>query len=188
LVENSEYTIKNLMITGGEPLLYKDNPLFQKLIGLQHFETCEIETNGSLLTVEFIKNLSPRIKLNISPKLDRSWYIKDFNVDYNEIFPLIDLLETYTRHSFKFVNDPKYIEITKSFIKFAKIKANDIYMMPLTPNRKDHSPEEFLQLVKIASLETLKYCIQNGYNFVPRLHLYLFDDENEISLILFYWV
>jgi len=179
LVEISGYAIKNLMITGGEPLLYKDNPLFKKLIGLKHFDSCEIETNGSLLDVNFIKNLSPRIKLNISPKLDRDWYIKDFNVDYNSLFPLTELLETYTTYSFKFVNDPKYATITEVFIEMAKIKLNTIYMMPLTPNRKAHSPEEFSKLVKNASLETLRLCIKNGYNFVPRLHLYLFDNENE---------
>jgi len=88
-------------------------------------------------------------------------------------------LDAYSSHLFKFVNDPKYADVTKSFIKESKIPLNKIYMMPLTPNRKDHSPDEFSKLVKKASLETLRYCINNGYNFVPRLHLYLFDNENE---------
>src|SRR5210317_931289 len=54
---------RNLMITGGEPLLYKNNKLFQKLLICKYFETIEIETNGSLLDKDFIESLPQHVKL-----------------------------------------------------------------------------------------------------------------------------
>jgi len=171
--------IPNLMITGGEPLLYKNNPQFLRMIGNDHFNSIEIETNGSMLDAEFIMNLWTNVKLNISPKLDSNWYQSKYGVDYTNIHNVIMALETHENFIFKFVNDPKYADAVEAFIKNQELDPDEVYMMALTPGRKLYTKEHFDKLVKIASLETVRLCIDHGYNYTTRLHLYLWDDELE---------
>lgn len=171
---------RNLMITGGEPLLYKNNKMFQRLLNCEYFETIEIETNGSLVDKEFIESLPQNVKLNISPKLDITWYRDDSEGNYNDIITNLRYVKEHGNFIFKFVDDPIYAQMVEDFINRLDVDYRYVYVMPLTPNRKKaESNEAFLAEVKQASLKTLKYCVDNGYNFVPRLHLYLFDDENE---------
>jgi len=172
-------TCRNLMITGGEPFLYADNPLFNKLLRYSNFETIEIETNGSLITNDHLKNLPYNVKLNISPKLDEKWYTLGTK-NFHHMIVMRDAILSYKNSIFKFVDDPQYTKDVEDFIKQMNIPNNKIYMMPLTPIRSKYSDKrDFLDDVKISSLKTLRYCIEKGYTFVPRLHLYLFDNEEE---------
>ncbi len=172
--------IRNLIITGGEPLLYKNNPIFHKILQIDEFETIEIETNGSLIDEEFLSLLTSfdnnNIKLNISPKLNESWYLNNFNVTHLDLISNLNNIYNYYNYIFKFVDDDR--ELIEMFIAHG-VYYDKIYLMPLTPNRFQYEPDQFNKLVKQSSLRTLQYCLDNGYNFVPRLHLYLFDDETE---------
>lgn len=172
--------IPNLMITGGEPLLYKNNNMFLKMISSDKFDSIEIETNGSLLNSDFIKNLHPNVKLNISPKLNSTWYLDKYNVDYTSLYPIIAEIKRHNNYIFKFVNDPKYAGMVEAFINDQKLNLNKVYIMPLSPNRKSYSKSDFEKLIRKASLETVRLCIDKGYNYSTRLHLYLWDDEQEI--------
>lgn len=176
--------IKNLMITGGEPLLYKNNDLFKRLINLDHFNTVEIETNGALIDKDFISILPNNVKLNISPKFDLSWYTDEYDVTYHDIIKNLKYIYDHNNYIIKFVDDPKYHDVLFQFIEYSdvnhhRIPNNRIYIMPLTPNRKKHTKDVFMGKLKNASLDTLRLCMEHGFNFVPRLHLYLFDDEEE---------
>jgi len=180
ILKTADMTARNLMITGGEPLLYINNPLFRRLLTLPQFETIEIETNGSLLTEEFLYNLPINVKLNISPKLVTAWYISDYNVTHENIHAVRDQLIDHGNFILKFVDDVDHKESMETFIEDINIDVSKIYMMPLTPNRKRLAPDVFNTMLRTASLRTLSYCMKTGYNFVPRLHLYLFDDEDEV--------
>jgi len=171
---------RNLMITGGEPLLYKNNKMFHRLLNCDHFETIEIETNGSLIDKPFLDSLPSKVKLNISPKLDVTWYLPSSEGTYTSMLANLRHIKAYGNYIFKFVNDPVYQEVMESLINGMDIDYRKVYIMPLTPNRFEvKDPDEFAKQLKDASLVTLKYCVDNGYHFVPRLHLYLWDDENE---------
>ncbi len=172
--------VTNLMITGGEPFLYKDNPLFIMMLNDPAFKTIEIETNGSLLDSICIQTLPKKVKLNISPKLDSTWYLKDYGVDYTNIHNVLSDLIRHNNVLFKFVDDTRYFDKMTEFIEKLNVPKERIYIMPLTPSRAVYTREDFLIEVQKSNMKTIKFCLETGYNFSARLHLYLFDDEHEV--------
>jgi DNA repair photolyase len=62
-------------------------------------------------------------------------------------------------------------------IDVLQIPKRRVYILPLTPDENDENfRDKFIDIQRA----TLNYCIEHGYNFVPRLHIYmykLFDDK-----------
>lgn len=181
-----KYQIKNLMITGGEPFLYKHNPIFIQLIKYAFSQnwTVEIETNGSLLydlPPHLYKSILKNIQLNISPKLNISWYHdkNDFETLENRLKELFSLSIFKYPPILKFVNDPSLWQITEKMINTFKDKT-EIFLMPLTPDRNKYNDyNHFLYDYKKQALKTLNICMENGFTLSNRIHLYLFDNEKE---------
>jgi organic radical activating enzyme len=177
IVACNGYRIDNLMITGGEPTLYRNNPLFNYLILNSSFSTIEIETNGTDL-MNFPK--SPDVYLNISPKLDIKYY-KD-EEDYNKLIENIKFIRSDNYyHTLKFVDDDR--EQFFNFLEICEIPKEEyvtIRIMPKTKLRSEcDSKMEFLIELQKSSLNTLKFCMEYGFQFTPRNHLYLFNDCDE---------
>lgn len=179
-------TTTHLMITGGEPLLYWNNPLFQTLITNLPHSTIEIETNGTLFSKINLVNFKKHITFNISPKILSREYL-DLKEWENLEFSIESLYSKITNSSYghqytgvlKFIDIPEYRTQLLRFIDEIP-GPSKIYMMPLTPDRKKYNRDEFLEIYHKNSLETLKFCLDHKFIFTPRLQIYLFDTEDEI--------
>ena len=124
--EIKKYNCKNLVFTGGEPLLFQDNinSLFDnyKLWGYK----VDIETNGTILPkntdlYEFFYNVSPKLSNNGADSFE-----KRINSEAIEFF------RDYGKSIFKFVIKEKedWNEIKKDFIDKFNIPFKKIWLMP----------------------------------------------------------
>lgn len=178
-----DYKIDNLMITGGEPTLYYNNKIFKRFLGsLPGINTIEIETNGtySYEMIDIMSSSERPIYLNISPKLDQSWYL--FKEDFTNLpIKLESLLNQVPENliTFKFVDIPEKREIVETFIK--QINISEARMMPWTPDKKLMAVNDFSELYHMRCVDTLKYCMLNGHIYTPRIHIPLFSDETELE-------
>jgi 7-carboxy-7-deazaguanine synthase len=187
--------INNLMITGGEPLLYQEEILEfandcinNKII----FDNVNIETNGSILPESiFRKSEFPQPNLgqyyfahnllfSISPKI--GGLISGVNKD-----PLffIDNIKTLklSNHNFNFiikiVINPNNIEILNTIendinyniIKKLRDMDHNVYLMPLGATREDQIKN---------SPTVIDLCIKYGYEFSPRTHILIYDTKKGV--------
>jgi len=201
LINNDETKyITLLLITGGEPTLYMNNEkhLFEwrKIIYTWIYynedrinnAVIDIETNGSFEHYEQLPKLldipdsHKRLQVNISPKLFEVSFRKIKNVkSFDDIVEYYkDRLNRRNRNAwkfeylFKFVLDPynkENIKRIEKLIETLDIPRRRVYILPLTPdeNTKDFN-ERFIDIQK----KVLNYCIENGFTFIPRLHIYMY--------------
>ena len=201
LINNDETKhITLLLITGGEPTLYMKNDKYliewRKIINawINYNEdrinnaVIDIETNGSFEYYEQLPKLldipdsHKRLQVNISPKLFEVSFRKIKNVkNFDDIVGYYkDRLNRRNRNAwkfeylFKFVLDPynkKNIERIERLIETLDIPRRRVYILPLTPdvNTEDFN-EKFIDIQK----KVLNYCIENGFTFIPRLHIYMY--------------
>jgi len=196
----NKFEIRTILLTGGEPFLYKD--FISKLVNytdLKQITNIEIETNGTLLNNNddykmFNYCWGKIIQLNISPKLNPTYYknekikdIKDIIEVFvsNEVKSLKTIIEkTPTEIIWKFVHSK---EMEKDIINFIRSfnTMNHIYIMPLTPARANYTFEgNFISAFKTSCLETIDFCIKNGFTFSPREHIWLFNQTKRDEYIM----
>ncbi len=154
----------DIVFTGGEPLLHYQNPIL--IEALIHFKKHRItfETNSTTF-IDFEKYpIYKDITFAMSVKLENSGEPKQKRINHEAIKAIID----NTKESFfKFVLDKKLdndeiIEITKAY---PKIK---IYCMPMGATAKELSKND---------KTVANFCIKEGYNYVDRMHIRLWDNE-----------
>ncbi|MEO0275583.1 MAG: 7-carboxy-7-deazaguanine synthase QueE [candidate division WOR-3 bacterium] len=148
------FKAQNLVITGGEPLLWQKNllPLIKKIK-----KFIEVETNGTIIPLEeFDKYIH---QYNVSPKLSNSGEKKEkrFNAK---------VLRWFARNKksyFKYVID-KEIEIEEVIEQIEKIKINQerIYLMPCAQTK-----EELEEKSKIV----MNLCKKYKFNYSDRFHI-----------------
>jgi organic radical activating enzyme len=151
--------VRNIVVTGGEPLLQQAQLV--EFLSDQLFEDKEIEfeTNGSMPLLPAMKDLlkKRRVTFTISPKLADSG-----NRQYK--------VHLYPHSVLKFVYVSKKSEkLIDAFIQDSGIdtKKTKIYVMP-----EGTSVEAMSQKYK----NLLTYCEKRGYHFTPRLQIYLFGN------------
>lgn len=112
---------KRVVITGGEPLLQKDN--IDKLMDMLPDWIFEIETNGTIMPTE--KQLS-KIQFNCSPKLENS-----HNIKASRIKPDVLLALNKVNSNFKFVvMQPKELdEIEQDYLSLG-LDRHKVILMP----------------------------------------------------------
>ncbi len=146
---------KNLIITGGEPLLQKNSLI--ELISLikKHFTSIEIETNGTIRPDGLLKFGS---FFNVSPKLSNSGMEVEARLNKS-----LYSFAIYDKSIFKFVveSEEDIKEVFKIIEKFS-IKKDKVYLMPKSSSRK-----ELEEKAKTVLNLSLKY----GLNYSDRLHL-----------------
>ncbi len=159
-----EYSAKNIVITGGEPLLQKKE--INKLISHPYFKdyTFEIETNG---TIEPLDIQITNLQYNVSPKLSNS-----FNKVETRYKPSILQKFSLENSVFKFVitelNDIEEINKIREEVKIPKSK---VYLMP-----EAASDEELANKGKyIAEL-----AIAHNFNYSHRLHIQFYGDKRGV--------
>ena len=153
-------TYKRWTITGGEPLLQQ--AAINKLIKGFKPEYVEIETNGTVIpTMLLVENVN---QFNISPKEKR------FQTYKAKTDPF--LLNEIDNFIVKFVYSDKLSEkFIKNITKKYKIKNELVWVMPEGKTKKEQLKKE---------KEVWNFCLKNGYNFSPRLHVNLWGNKRKV--------
>jgi len=157
----------DIVITGGEPLLYWEDEQFQEL--LYHYITnnynITIETNGSL-DIDLLP-WHKNILFSVSVKLSNS--SEPLNKRVN-IKALTDIVNLSKENYLKFVIAKEFLPQAKKEIDHivSQIPKCDIYIMPLgdTTSKLDKN-----------SLEVVEFTLENGYIYSDRLHIRLWDNQ-----------
>ncbi len=153
--EIKKFPCKNLVITGGEPLIQQSEiiALLQKLKGYY----VEIETSGTLETYlnEYINHY------NCSPKLSNS-------KNPRTTLQNLPVEKTY----YKFVVDkPEDLEEIKNFLKKHKIPREKVFLMPQGIKKREIA-ERSKWLVEI--------CKKENFRFTPRLHINIWGNKRKV--------
>lgn len=156
------YPCKNLVITGGEPLI-QQNELHSLISLLDEQWNIEIETNGTILPTALEQH--KHIHYNVSQKLSHSGNSKEI-AENPESLAWFSMLP---RATFKFVvSSPADLAEIKSLQKQYKISAEKIILMPEgTTSEKLHK--------NAAGIIAL--CMEHGYRYSDRLHVHIWGNE-----------
>ncbi len=188
------YNIKTALITGGEPFIDSDflANLIQNITNHSGMRRVEIETNGSLITEKALLDILDSgaiIQLNVSPKLDASFYTSEKINDISEIIELFQQKNKIIRniqnvYRFSFSNIYKFVYSKKDEINISRfideVDLNGtIYIMPNTPDYTTYTDEfTFLQDFRESSYDSVDYCLRKGFIFSPRIHIWVFNNFN----------
>jgi len=179
---NAEETIKvvsnllpnykiDIVITGGEPLLYWKNKEFQKLLKyyILNNHQVTIETNASI-DIKLVEDYQKKILFSMSVKLSNSLETEKKRVNRNTIEEII----SKTNNSYlKFVVDKNSINTIENEIKdiIKNIKKPEVYLMPLGSTSKE---------IDINSHAVINMAIKNGFKYSDRLHIRIWDNKRGV--------
>ncbi|MVN91964.1 7-carboxy-7-deazaguanine synthase QueE [Mucilaginibacter aquatilis] len=164
----TDYNCKNLVITGGEPLVQQKSliSLLQLLRQTNPLYHIEYETNGTFIPLPEVDALSDQY--NVSVKLSNS------GVEYNErVVPeAISWFATSPKSNFKFVVDTNDdLNEVQQIITDHKISNEAVFLMP------QGSSVESLQQKQNWIVEL---CKQYNYNYSDRLHIHIWGAKRGI--------
>jgi 7-carboxy-7-deazaguanine synthase len=164
------YSCKNIVVTGGEPLLTKEIVTLTKNLKKNGFHIT-VETNGTI-----IKDVAADL-MSISPKLSHSEPIMNQEQleKYKKKRININVLKYYTKnynHQLKFVveKEKDFEEIEEILNQLGIHDKRDILIMSLASSRK----ELYNTQKKIVNL-----CIKKGYRYANRLQLQIWGKNKE---------
>lgn len=156
-----------VVFTGGEPMLYYGE-IRKALQYMDRDLTIQFETNGTIAKPKLTIEEKLRLFFVVSPKnipyslsvrgarLDRSWLEDQHNV------------------YFKFLaRTEEDVREIASFVEKHKIQRNRVYIMPLTPNFSSYSGSDRILSLTLVHRRIAKQALELGFNFSPRMHLYL---------------
>lgn len=159
---------RNLVITGGEPMLQQSELIELIRILKPGGWRIEIETNGTVILDEELLTMLDQI--NCSPKLTNSG---PDNALEKRIRPkALQKLANSPKTNFKFavVGFEDMREII-TLVNDYDISSSQVYLMPEGRTRKE-------QLARQNEIRSL--CREYGYNFSPRLHILMHDDKRGV--------
>jgi organic radical activating enzyme len=162
-LKNLEF-LPDIVITGGEPLLHYQNRVLleflEYFISLGHRIT--FETNATI-AIDFEKYpIYKEIIFSMSVKLENSGELESRRINHKAI----DSIVKNTKESFlKFVLKEKSDEIKEITKQYPNTL---IYCMPMGSTAKELAKND---------KAVANFCIQNGYNYVDRMHIRLWDNE-----------
>lgn len=161
---SNQYNIEYLLITGGEPQLYINQilELYNSLKGKMKFE---IETTGMMDWIDDLKN-NVNIHFDLSPKIG-SLFPKNIISEY-KIFSKKHPINFNLKFVVSENNFKKNILNIENFLEKYNVDKNKVYLMPLGTTREE--------MVKSSSF-ILEKSIELGYNFSPRLHIFIYDNK-----------
>jgi len=155
LEEIKKYPCKNVVVTGGEPLLQGVETYKLFVLLDDNGYNIDIETNGTLFDLDILWLCD---NINCSPKkqLVKEEVLKgmtDLNV------------------RFKFVYENKDECWWEDIIEKLEIDKERVWIMPEGQTREE-------QLQK--SEEVIEYCKEKGFNFCPRLHVLVWNKRRAV--------
>lgn len=160
----------DIVITGGEPLMYWNNAEFQKL--LEYFINNDfnvtIESNGSL-QIDFTKPYQNKILFSLSVKLSNCGESLKKRINPQALTTIINNAQTYL----KFVMDKNFIDQAQNEIQelLVQIPKVEVYVMPLG---------ETLDELNDNAISVINMAIQNNFNYSDRLHIRIWDNKRGV--------
>lgn len=166
--EISQYDCKNLVLTGGEPLLQQKAwvALMAQLRSQSTGYWFEVETNGTLLPSSEFDALIDQY--NVSPKLENS----NNSQKIREKPEAYEFFAQSPKAWFKFVvaEQADLNEVLGLVAKYG-IPANKVYLMP-----EGTSPEQ----LKSKQMWLVEQCKQHGFYYTDRLHIHIYGSKRGI--------
>ena len=163
----------DIVLTGGEPLIYADDKIFIDFITTLHKKGHRVhfETNGSL-SVDFKKYpIYKECYFALSVKLSNSGEALKKRVNPD----IIHSLATNSKRAFfKFSIGRESIDapLEEEIQDIVLISpSTEIYCMPLGANKKE---------IEQNSEPLVEFCKKTGYNFSDRLHIRIWDKQKGI--------
>ncbi len=161
----------DIVLTGGEPLLYWNKEEFQKL--LKHYikegHKITIETNASL-NLNITEDYQKQILFSMSVKLSNSLEPLKKRVNKETLTKIL----TNTKKSYlKFVIDKNFLNQAQDEIKdiLKDIPKCEVYLMPMGDSSKEISQN---------SEDVISMAIKNGYKYCDRLHIRVWDNKRGV--------
>lgn len=172
LISKYKYNYKiDIVITGGEPLLYWKNEEFQKLLKyyIENGHRVTIETNASL-NIYFEQDFQKELLFSMSVKLSNS--NEPLKKRVNKA-TLTKILENTKESYLKFVIGKDFINLAKSEIDeiLKDIPKCEVYLMP-QGDTKDEINENSEDVINIA--------IENGFKYTDRLHIRVWNNKRGV--------
>ena len=172
LLENCNYKNRvDIVITGGEPLLYWNNQEFQNLI--KHYinknHKLTIETNASL-NIDFKEEYQKKIIFSMSVKLSNSLEPLKKRVNKST---LTKILENTKESYLKFVIGNDFLE--NAIVEIEDILKNipqcEVYLMPLGDSS---------EAIDINSEKVVNLAIKYGFKYSDRLHIRIWNNKRGV--------
>ncbi len=161
----------DIVITGGEPLLYWQNEEFQSLLKyyVENNYKVTIETNASL-NINFTQDYQEKILFSMSVKLSNSLEPLKKRVNIDTLTSIINK----TKDSYlKFVIDKDFKEQATKEINsiLSQIPKIDTYLMPMGDTADEIN----------SNCETvIDMAIENGFKYCDRLHIRVWDNKRGV--------
>ena len=161
----------DIVITGGEPLLYWKDEEFQKFLHyyVDNGYLVTIETNASI-DIEINEVWHKKLIFSMSVKLSNSGekLSKRINIE-----TLKSILYTTNDSYLKFVLDKNFIpnatkEIDDILIQIPKC---EVYIMPLGDTS---------EIIDNNSLSVIEYALEKGYKYSDRLHIRVWNNKRGV--------
>ena len=172
LLENCNYKNRvDIVITGGEPLLYWNNQEFQNLI--KHYinknHKLTIETNASL-NIDFKEEYQKKIIFSMSVKLSNSLEPLKKRVNKST---LTKILKNTKESYLKFVIGNDFLE--NAIVEIEDILKNipqcEVYLMPLGDSS---------EAIDINSEKVVNLAIKYGFKYSDRLHIRIWNNKRGV--------
>ena len=161
----------DIVITGGEPLLYWHDEEFQKLLEyyISNGYHVTIETNATI-NINITKEYQKKILFSMSVKLSNSGEPFKKRVDYKALTNIItNVQECYL----KFVIDKDFLKMAKAEIDtiLQNIPDIEVYLMPMGDSAQE---------INKNSEAVINMAIENGYKYSDRLHIRVWDNKRGV--------
>lgn len=160
----------DIVITGGEPLIYWNNKEFQKLLEyfILHDFNVTIETNGSL-NIDFTMPYQKKILFSMSVKLSNCGE----NIDKRLNIQALTTIITHANAYLKFVIGKQHMEeyTQEIYAILTQIPSIEVYVMPMG---------ETLDELNDNALSVIEMAIQNNFKYSDRLHIRIWDNKRGV--------
>ena len=163
----------DIVLTGGEPLIYADDPIFIKFLEKLHENNHRItfETNGSI-DVNFEKYpIYKEAVFALSVKLSNSKENLNKRVKGDVIY---SIASNAKEAFFKFSIDAESINLgleNEILEILSHSPKTEVYCMPLGGNKKE---------VELNTQPLIEFCKTKGYSFSDRLHIRIWDENKGV--------
>lgn len=161
----------DIVLTGGEPLLYWDDVEFQKFLYyyIEKDYHITIETNGSL-DIRLDKPWQKKILFSLSVKLSNSGEPLSKRVNTKSLTNIINFCDDCY---LKFVIDIDSIKSASNEIDLIikEIPKCEVYLMPMGDTAK---------AIDKNSLSVINLAIEKGYKYSDRLHIRVWDNKRGV--------
>lgn len=160
---------QNIVFTGGEPLLPKNQKEIKKIVKIFPSKNYEVETNGTQKIIEFESEELKNFTFNISPKTNFD-QIKPVSTSYKSFIYYVQSMKLDYTIKFLF-NSVKDFNWIKSEVEKHYIPSSCVYLQP-----KSTEPKYTKHLLEVFWNDI----VREGWNISPRLHIMIFGNKRSL--------